>query len=734
MTDLTERLRVALSDRYRIERELGAGGMATVYLAEDLKHDRKVALKVLKPELAAVLGAERFIQEIKTTASLQHPHILPLFDSGEADGFLFYVMPYIEGETLRDKLDREAQLGIDEAVRITCEVADALDYAHRNGVIHRDMKPENILLHDGRPMVADFGIALAVSAAAGGRMTETGLSLGTPHYMSPEQATAEKELTGRSDIYSLAAVLHEMLTGDPPHTGSTVQQIIMKIVTEDAAPVTQARKTVPPNVAAAVAKGLEKLPADRFENAGAFAAALTDSAFTITGAGGGASGGTEPTTALVRQPLVLGLGFALVAAVVFAVVQWSAAHRDAAPAVIRFTVDVGASMLIGNSATGTNMAISPDGRTIAYAFVDQTGSSRIYIRQLDEIVPRPLANTEGAQQPTFSPDGRFLAYLIRDMVWRVPASGGTPVSVGSTAAAPVGLTWSPAGLILAGTAGGLAALPANGGTARIIAAPDSTRGELYFNQPKALTDGETVLFAIQPTGGLTGVRLGSVALGTGEVTRYDLSALDPLGYVDGTLVYVVPSGALMAVGLDLQQGRVVGDPVALGPTVLTRISGNSDAVLSPNGTLVYQVANTDALVGWVGSDNRFEPLLTEPRAYAYPRLSPNGSRIAVSVGAGGRSDVWVYDIASGTLTRLTNSGTLNERPGWTARAVSGGPRGTLRDLGTAGRSQRTGGTAAGERGARLLRGHDHTRRQVPRVPDRRRRRQPGRRDVRCAGR
>src|SRR5687767_12623614 len=243
---IADRLITALADRYRIERELGAGGMATVYLAQDLKHDRKVAIKVLKPELAAVLGAERFVVEIKTTAAMSHPHILPLFDSGTADGFLFYVMPYIQGETIREKLNRETQFGVDEAVRIAREVADALDYAHRHGVIHRDIKPENILLHDGRAMVMDFGIALAVSAAAGGRMTETGLSLGTPHYMSPEQATAEKELSNRSDIYSLGCVLYEMLTGSPPHVGATAQQIIMKIVTEDARPVTQLRKSVPP--------------------------------------------------------------------------------------------------------------------------------------------------------------------------------------------------------------------------------------------------------------------------------------------------------------------------------------------------------------------------------------------------------------------------------------------------------------------------------------------------------
>ena len=220
MSDPVTRLKAALEGRYRIDGEAGEGGMATVYLAEDLKHERQVAIKVLKPELAAVIGAERFLAEIKTTANLQHPHILPLFDSGEADGFLYFVMPYIEGETLRDRLDREKQLPVDEAVRVATAVANALDYAHDQGVIHRDIKPANILLSRGEPLVADFGIALAVSAAAGGRMTETGLSLGTPHYMSPEQATAEKDITHRSDIYSLGSVLYEMLTGDPPHSAS----------------------------------------------------------------------------------------------------------------------------------------------------------------------------------------------------------------------------------------------------------------------------------------------------------------------------------------------------------------------------------------------------------------------------------------------------------------------------------------------------------------------------------
>jgi serine/threonine-protein kinase len=290
--------------------------MATVYLAHDLKHDRQVAIKVLRPELAAVIGAERFLSEIKTTANLQHPHILPLFDSGrtggQADGrtddFLFYVMPYIEGESLRDRLNREKQLPIADAVRITTEVASALDYAHRHNVIHRDIKPENILLHDGQALVADFGIALAASKAGGGRMTETGMSLGTPHYMSPEQAMGEREITARSDIYALGCMTYEMLVGDPPFTGSTAQAIVAKVMTEKPAPPSRFRDTVPEAVEEAVLVALSKLPADRWGSAAEFAHALTND-----GRGEGGKGGTRrmrstsPLPYFSTSPLVLGV-------------------------------------------------------------------------------------------------------------------------------------------------------------------------------------------------------------------------------------------------------------------------------------------------------------------------------------------------------------------------------------------------------------------------------------------
>jgi len=229
---LSDQLGSSLGGRYSIERELGAGGMATVYLAEDLKHHRKVAIKALHAELSAILGPERFLKEIELTANLQHPHILPLFDSGSADGLLFYVMPYVDGETLRGRLERERQLPIASALRIATEVADALEYAHKRGVIHRDIKPENILLHDGRALVADFGIALAVEQAGGQRMTQTGLSLGTPQYMSPEQAMGERHIDARTDIYALGAVTYEMLVGEPPFTGPTAQAIVARVTTE----------------------------------------------------------------------------------------------------------------------------------------------------------------------------------------------------------------------------------------------------------------------------------------------------------------------------------------------------------------------------------------------------------------------------------------------------------------------------------------------------------------------
>ena len=443
----SERLAKALADRYRLEGELGAGGMATVFLAHDLKHQRKVAVKVLKPELAAVLGADRFVVEIRTTASLSHPHILPLFDSGEADGFLFYVMPFIDGETLRTKLDRETQLGVEESIRIATEVADALQYAHEHGVIHRDIKPENILLQGGRPMVADFGIALAVSAAAGGRMTETGLSLGTPHYMSPEQATAEKEITGRSDVYSLASVLFEMLTGNPPHTGASAQQIIMKIIAEPAEMVTKYRKTVPPHVAAAVGKALEKLPADRFESARAFSDALRNPGFTTAQAAMSGAGSASRVNGVSRR-LFAGVG--AVAALAVALAAWGWMRPEAPALPTTFRIDPGDSTTLSHETANYRAALSPDGRTVVFVGRRNTaGSTQLYLRRLDDLTVQPIPSTEGAYNPVFSPDGKRIAFVTgapRELRV-VSLAGGVAVTLTDSLVDFGGVTWSEDGYL-----------------------------------------------------------------------------------------------------------------------------------------------------------------------------------------------------------------------------------------------------------------------------------------------
>jgi serine/threonine-protein kinase len=534
VTQQTDRLNTALAGRYRIERQLGEGGMATVYLCEDIKHKRKVALKLLKPELAAVLGAERFVQEITTTAALQHPHILPLFDSGTADGFLFYVMPYIQGETLREKLNRETQLGVDDAVRIARDVADALDYAHRQGVIHRDIKPENILLHDGRPMVADFGIALAVSAAAGGRMTETGLSLGTPHYMSPEQATAEKEITARSDIYSIGSVLYEMLTGNPPFTGAVAQQIIMKIITEPAEAVTKYRKAVPTNVAAAVAKSLEKLPADRFESAKAFAEALGNPAYTNS-SGAGATGHAAAASADSRRRVRAREAIAwVIAASGIAAAAYVATRHEPPPVAARLIAELPDSVTLP-LIPFTHVAISRDGERLAVIGV-KGGTQMVYARSLDDPVLAAVRGTEGAASLALSPDGEWLAFHVRTRgVFKLPIVGGTPQPVGDNADG-YSPGWGESGqMVFRNLEGALLLAPADGSKPRRLLALDSAG---LSDAPSLLPGGRDVLVSRSARGDR---ELVLVSTADGSVTDLHMAGFGG-SYSAGRVVFSRPFG------------------------------------------------------------------------------------------------------------------------------------------------------------------------------------------------
>ena len=674
MPDIAPRLSAALADRYRIERELGQGGMATVYLAADLKHDRQVAIKVLKPELAAVLGAERFVQEIKTTAALSHPHILPLFDSGEAGGFLYYVMPYIQGETIREKLNRETQFGIDEAVKITTEIADALDYAHRHGVIHRDIKPENILLHDGRPMVMDFGIALAVSAAAGGRMTETGLSLGTPHYMSPEQATADKQITARSDVYSLASVLYEMLAGNPPHVGSSAQQIIMKIIAERAQPVTELRKSVPANVAAALAKALEKLPADRFETAAKFAEALGNQAFATTAGG---LPGVPPSAAGTGLSWRMAAGIAVVAlalGVGGTRLLWTSS--PAAATTTRLMVDFPENQTPrGPSGPGSLFAQLPDGRGLLYSGPGTTTRTQYWMRPWDRLVATRLPQSlDDGCCAVFSPNGDSLAYLTGPHTLHlVPLGGGVSVTLADSGLTSVtdfggGLDWGPDGWIYASGLSGVVRVSPRGGTIEPVTTLDSARNDGRHDWPAVLPGGRGGLVTIVPRGnpGPEQWSIGLADFSTRNVSLL-LQGVRAVYSSAGYIVFAKASGVLWAVPFDARTGRLAGRERELADTVSLSL-GVADFSIAPSGSLVYRKGLIEAFQPmWVDRTGEARAVAADLVDYAVtdPVLAPDGKRLLLSMaGADGRQSLWLKPLDGGSRLRVTFDGTLNNRPAW----------------------------------------------------------------------
>ena len=687
MPSQIDRLNTALAGRYRIERELGEGGMATVYLCDDVKHDRKVALKLLKPELAAVLGAERFVQEIKTTAALQHPHILPLFDSGAADGFLFYVMPYIKGETLRDKLNRETQLGVEEAVRIAREVADALDYAHRNSVIHRDIKPENILMNDGRPMVADFGIALAVSAAAGGRMTETGLSLGTPHYMSPEQATAEKEITARSDVYSVGSVLYEMLTGHPPFTGAVAQQIIMKIITEPAEAVTKHRKSVPLHVADALAKSLEKLPADRFESAKAFADALGNPLYRSgavqasamhTGGGAGSAGSSWrlKSVALISSAL---------AAVLLGTTLWGWLKPAAAPVVIRSRMILWENPQIPINRVARGLAISPDGGTVV--FIDGDGTGRqLYVKERDRLEVTALAGTAGViGAPTFSPDGAWIAFVTGDgKVQKVPRLGGSAIAIADSAdTSGPALAWLEDGTILfVDMHADVKAVGQDGGIARHVLTntpgDSANRNMRYLASVPGAKAALVVACNAANSCATPELRVLDLRSDQPKVTVLT-TALNAWSLPGGIVAFVRKDGGVFAAPFDNKTLTFTQPPTPMMSGVRTSVNA-ADMAVSANGTALY-VAGTSSSGSmmvepvWVTRAGAVTPMdsawtmnISQSLNGNAIALSPDGQRLALTVArtGSGQNDIWIkqLDRKLGTLTKLTFEGN-NINPVWT---------------------------------------------------------------------
>ncbi len=660
MTDPITRLNAALEGRYRIEREIGEGGMATVYLARDLKHNRSVALKVLKPELAAVVGAERFLAEIKTTANLQHPHILPLHDSGEADSCLYYVMPHVEGESLRQRIDRDKQLPVDEAVQITTAVAQALQHAHDRGVIHRDIKPANILIQDGQPVISDFGIALAAGTAAGSRLTETGLSLGTPFYMSPEQATGDQDVGPQADIYALGCVLYEMLVGEPPYPGNTAQSVLGKIIAGELIAPKRRRPSVPLNVDAALRRALEKLPADRFVSAQDFSKALADPAFrhgeeAVAGVVGGVGQWNRLTLVgwSVSALLAVALGGAFLSA--------DAESRS----LIRFEVTHGEDGVPTPNLRRVELAVSPDGSRIIYTGVAPDGGTQLWQRTLDDLEPDPIPGTEGGFAPAFSPDGLSVAFKTEATGPMKTASlGGGPsfTVVAETAGSP---SWGDDRMIYFAEVSDRVTyrVPETGGEREAVTSP-TPDGDQRF--PDALPDGRGLLVTVyrgisqQARIGVVGPEGGEVReILTGAMARYATS---------GHIVYATAEGTLMAAPFDLNGLEVTGPSVALVEGVL--VGGVlSQFALSESGTLLYRTGAAGTYefvrVSRAGAVEPIDPTWTGD--LRYPALSPDGRRLAITASedGGATRDIWVKQLDRGPNLKLTFEGSRNEYPTWT---------------------------------------------------------------------
>jgi serine/threonine-protein kinase len=687
MAETLDRLTSALADRYRIERELGQGGMATVYLAQDLKHDRQVAIKVLRPELAAVIGAERFLSEIKTTANLQHPHILPLFDSGRTGGdraphgsaerdpgaregqngrtddFLFYVMPYIEGESLRDRLTREKQLPIADAVRIASEVAGALDYAHRHNVIHRDIKPENILLHDGRALVADFGIALAASKAGGSRMTETGMSLGTPTYMSPEQAMGEREISAQSDVYALGCVTYEMLIGEPPFNGPTAQSIVAKVMTVEPTGLMVQRKSVPPQVEAAVLTALEKLPADRFASAALFAQALANPGYS-------AAGNAATRTSYAKAPAGsrrTNVGMAALSGVLLVAGLWGWLRPTPTAGTSRQRVTLwhttlGQFLSPGVVFEGTQAAIAPDGSSIVFCD-GVSDSARLMLKLRGEAEARPMTGTEGGVSPFFSPDGRWIGFLtLNGRLRKVPIEGGGAITIATDAnASYLSAAWLEDGTIVYMSATAeLRRISAEGGSSRPVR-PSARPERVNLGAFSPLPGSRGILYTRCPGNCAveTAVYVFDFAADSGRLLVPNAAGAwySPTGH----LLYTDRAGGLYAAGFDAKRLVLTSGAVPVIEGVLP-----VSFAISASGTVLYQVGSggsAPAELMWVSRDGRTESFDSAWKTdFQYPALSPDGKALAVSV-RDGSTQIWIRR-ADGTRQKLTDIGAVNWRASW----------------------------------------------------------------------
>jgi len=605
---LTQRLTNALGGRYAIERVIAHGGTATVYLARDLRHGRRVAIKVLREELAAAVGAERFLAEIRVTALLQHPHILPLFDSGSADGLLWYAMPFVDGETLRSRLAREGPLHVAESVRLAREIADALDHAHARGIVHRDVKPENVLLQDGHAMVADFGIALALEQAGGERITRTGLALGTPQYMAPEQAAGERALDERVDVYALGAVMHEMLAGEPPFAAETRQAVVRRMMLEQPPSLATRRSDVTPSLDAVVRRALAKRPDERFQSAATFSAALLAPG-TITPDAADSDAGTVDD-APRRRPhgRTVSARAALYAALVTLAVGLAAGRlvdpstlirrwREDASAAVRPTVRP--EVFVENDASTTPMPVgrlsvvdragrqltaipatrpwtprfSPDGGRIVYgAFGAGRRTSDLWVSNVEGTTTQRLTDDgNDANDPQWSADGGAIAYSAnapagKDVAMR-SLSGQKTIVLATRSGTQFPSDWMPDGNLLVTEQAGsdrhdILVQPKDGSAARPYAATSADETSARISP-----DGRWIAYTSDESG-QPEVYLDAYPRPGRRVTISKEGGADPVWRADGRELYYWRDGALVAVRLEAAAGGA--PPTAGAETVLFR--------------------------------------------------------------------------------------------------------------------------------------------------------------------
>jgi serine/threonine-protein kinase len=620
--------------------------MATVYLAQDLKHGRGVAIKLLHPELSAILGGDRFLAEIKVTANLQHPHILGLIDSGEADGLLYYVMPYVAGESLRARLVRERQLPVDDAIRLAREVAMALDYAHRQGVVHRDIKPENILLQEGAALVADFGIALAVEQAGGHRMTQTGMSLGTPAYMSPEQAMGEREIGPRSDVYALGAMTYEMLAGEPPFTGPSSQAIVAKVLTEHPPPLRPKRPMVPPAAEAAILRALQKLPADRWGSAREFAEALAGTGQQpVVAAETVAIAAARPGARPAGRPVVLWLGW-IIAALATGVAAWAATRP--VPELPPSRLAIMAPGLGGSGASSLRRHVTflPDGEGVVYTVVGTDGQLRLVRQALDADRPTPISGTLGLGSPLVSPNGRWVVGTasVNAQVLKVPLEGGTAELVARGMLSSDDASWALDNTLWTSTdQGDIAQVVRDSLVLRV------SRDQHRLQQ--ILADGRTALVVRNPLGNTSGpLRL--VDLTTGEASELLATPVVEARITRGFLVFVTGNGNLQAAPLDRSGRRLAGEPVIIATGVAITGTAVGQFTVAANGNVAYVPEEPSSLV-FVDRTGGSRLVTAERRNFHHPMFSPDGRRLSMDFNSVEGRNVWVLALAEGTLTRAT---------------------------------------------------------------------------------